>query len=1156
MSMSNVPVPINNPLPTGADLSTAIQFTEGLPLMLVTLLERRYLTDFQPQQWRITPKEGDIAYPLLREVVELGRPRKEGQWAQAMPHVLTACHEPGHTLMMVLHGQGDRHRLYLGGRRLIGTSARSTEDYLFAQESAFKAYFTGLQMSNEGLKKLDNDNLPEMATLIQTAPALSLVTGIPSGRGGRLPLDLQSLDRLVKAVGNQHFVLMVVAEPLEAQVLDQTLDACRRLKSEIHAYTRRTISRTRGQTEGITHSESVEDSMQNLPVYLYALTTFLKYALPPQLSMVVGTLSAGTLLLNTQFESRSSSRQIQTGKSLQESGSLELLDANAEACEQLLQRHLERLTTGRSSGWWRTALYIAAENEATQHSVLGALRSLGSGDATALDPLRVVHLPPHILRSAVERGQILNLHPTKGNQGHPLGASFDALATCLSSEELAVVVNLPQQELPGLPMRDRSDFALSVPSPASDSISLGTLQDNLGRDLGAVTLTSAELNRHCFVTGITGYGKTNTCMQILLEAYDKLNVPFLVIEPAKTEYRRLAQHPQLKGRLRVYSLGGESPLPFRLNPLSPVPEIPLGRHIDLLKAVFNASFPMFAGMPYVLEEAILDVYTERGWSLYTSQNPFLGPRAGLSERSALTPCLQELHDQIEVVMERKKYALEVRQNMGAALRARLQSLMKGNKGLALNTRRSVGFEDLFASPTVIELQNLGDDEEKAFVMALLFTLLYEYAEVRMNTFTVRDREKLHHLTLIEEAHRLLQATRGPASPEVGDPRAKAVSMFTDMLAEMRAYGEGFIIADQIPTKLAPETLKNSNLKIVHRLVAPDDRQVTGNCINLNDQQMRYLNNLAPGYAVVHSEGVGEAVLTKIHQAKEYRAPDRFEAEFQRTQPVIRREDKIYLYRHAGCRSCPSPCDYFYQVEETNSLGEATQLLHPFLGSVLLDDADQAWRHWSRWAEWLVNVDQSSSSPERATKGVRYCTATQVAYYWLSELLVDRGFAFNKEHKLSPKDRLLRERAADKLSELIWAWTNKTELDDDGRKTFARVRSHLLELVAATPPRTLEGCLQCPVRCRMLPYVAPHLAKLEKSVAMQVAGNQSATTRLEIIRRLAEQSIPLLATRKDDQTISSGLLYCLLTNTQVPATASASRDELQDLLREQIETNSC
>src|SRR5205807_8431592 len=139
------------------------------------------------------------------------------------------------------------------------------------------------------------------------------------------------------------------------------------------------------------------------------------------------------------------------------------------------------------------------------------------------------------------------------------------------------------------------------------------------------------------------------------------------------------------------------------------------------------------------------------------------------------------------------------------------------------------------------------DEEKAFMMALLFTMLYEYAELRQERTT--GGRPLQHLTLVEEAHRLLQATRGPASAETGDPRAKAVGMFTDMLAEMRAYGEGFIIADQIPTKLAPETLKNSNLKIIHRLVAPDDRQLAGSCINLNEQQIRHLNNLAPGYAI-------------------------------------------------------------------------------------------------------------------------------------------------------------------------------------------------------------------------------------------------------------------------------------------------------------------
>jgi DNA helicase HerA-like ATPase len=729
-----------------------------------------------------------------------------------------------------------------------------------------------------------------------------------------------------------------------------------------------------------------------------------------------------------------------------------------------------------------------------------------------------------------------------------LGPSFDALATCISSEELAVIVNVPQQELPGLPMYERSHFALSVPPATPQSISLGILQDSLGRNLNSVFITAEELNRHCFVTGITGYGKTNTCMHILLEAYEKLGVPFLVVEPAKTEYQRLTQIPRLREELRVYSLGGDSALPFRLNPLQPVPGIPLGRHIDLLKAVFNASFPIFAGMPYVLEEAILDVYTEYGWSFYTSQNASLCPYASLSERSALLPNLQDLHDRIEIVLAKKKYGQEIHQNMGAALRARLQSLMKGNKGLTLNTRRSVPLEDLFAKPTVIELQNLGDDEEKAFLMALLFTLLYEYAETRQASFSIEQRGCLQHLTLIEEAHRLLRATSGHINPEIGDPRAKAVMMFTDMLAEMRAYGEGFIIADQIPTKLAPETLKNSNLKIVHRLAAPDDRQVTGDCMNLTESQMRHLNTLSPGMAVVHSERIGEAVLTKIHPTKDTRAPDHLAREERQQREMLKREDRIYLYRHAGCRSCPDPCNFYHWVEEATSRGEeiSPPALRAFFENVLFDQVENAWQQWTMWRSARQEYDASPQSQE--AQGRLYCIVTQAAYTWLGELLIDRGLVVRKERKLLPGERIIREQVAQAFSELLLIWSMKTQLDAEGRNVFAVTRQYMRRLVVEVPLREQPCCAQCPIRCLALPFVAPYIRPLEKPVATKLAENLSSDTKLEIIRRTIEQQIKILSNHRGNQALYQGMLYCLLTNIQVSPEVSAKRDELLALLR--------
>jgi DNA helicase HerA-like ATPase len=1161
---------VNTALVPGGTFDTVkneLQFSEALPLTLVSLLERRYLLNFRADSWQISSREGDHARPLLREVVGIGRPQQPGQWARVMPNVLAACHDPGHSLLMLLHGSGDRHRLYLGCRRTIGMGARSTEDHLLSQEGAFKAHFAGLRLGP--IAKLDTEELPELASLLQTAPALAAMTGIPSRRGVPQLLESQSLDHFVKAIGDQRYVLMVIAEPLEPGIIDNTLDACRRLKGEVHAYIRRTISRSKGGSESKSRSEDTktDDWTSQLPYLLYGLAAFSHLALGPWGAVAQGVAgglqSAGMLsFYRGNEQSRKNSQQITTGQNWSESGGVELLDANAEFCEQLLQRHIDRLQSAKSGGWWRTAIYVAAESDSTLHSVTGAFRSLCNGDATFLDPIRTVALPEFQIRESIECGRILHLIPSpldqlraadqRQPQGHPLGESFDALATCLNSEELSVIVNLPQQEIPGLPMRDQSDFALSVPPQEADSVHVGTLVDSIGRNLGPVTVTSASLNRHVFVTGITGSGKTNTCMQLLLEAYDKFGTPFLVIEPAKAEYRHLAQIEKLKGKLRTFTVGGGAIFPFRMNPLAPIRGIPLGRHIDLLKAVFNASFPMFAGMPYVLEEALIEVYTERGWSLHSSTNAYLRDRASVDERSALTPGLQDLHDKIEVILERKNYGQEIHRNMGAALRSRLRSLMVGNKGMTLNTRRSTPLEDIFNSPSIIELQNLGDDEEKAFVMALLFILLYEYAEVRQRDVPLSSRGKLQHLTLIEEAHRLLQAVRGPAAADVGDPRAKAVSMFTDMLAEMRAYGEGFIIADQIPTKLAPETLKNSNLKIVHRLVAPDDRQIAGDCINLTDLQKRYLNNLSPGLAVIHDERIGEAVLVRVNLVKDADVTETA-APFIPSGVSENTKDKIYLYRHAGCQSCPSPCDFYHLLEETGNQDVTTQMLRPVMEYLLIGEREQAWLAFSKWrSQWRTSAGIEIAHGRETNVGFTYCALTQSAYQWLGDWLAVRRKALSADHQISPVDRLNREKASRALSELFLVWAESAKLDEKDKARFFEIREQVMASVALTPPRELPGCEQCPVRCQMLPFVIPHLAIVQKTVASPLLASQPANASLSSIERntaAIQQSIPLLTNRGSEDPVRRQWLYCMLTNIDPPPAAETKRGEVLALLRQ-------
>jgi len=1136
-----------------------IEFKEGLPQTLVSVLQRRYLANFQPSDWRIEPRAGDHARPLLREIVALGRPPVPGFFGQAMPHVLAACHEPGHSLVVILHGARSRHRLYVGGRRIIGAGARCTEDYFALQDGAFRSHLNGLEFSKDNagssrLLSLGLEDTPELAAFLRDAPATRFITGIPS----RSPQDtggFQSLDRLVAGIGEQRYVMMLVAEPLESDAIDSALDVCRRLRGELHSYIRRTVSSGRGGSESESHTDSEETAIKGswkarLPLGLSSLAAFASVVTLPfsvnvfPLTQALGaTMHLANMINRPDTTGRAS--QLQSGTNWSESSQVELLDAHAEACQQLLQRHIDRLMKAQICGWWRTAIYIVAESDAAAHAVAGGLRSLASGDGSGLDPLRVLSLPDYLVRGAIERGQILQMLPLSGDHGHPLGASFDALATCIDSEELSVLSTPPQREIPGLRIRDHGEFALSAPAPTPDSIEIGSLLDEMERDLGPVTISADSLNRHVFVAGTTGSGKTNTCKRILLESYKK-GIPFLVLEPAKSEYRLLLQTPELKGKLGVYSIGEGSALPLRLNPLAPVTGMPLGRHIDMLKAVFNASFTMFSGMPQALEEALLEIYTERGWNIYTSRNVYLEGHSSLDNVSALTPTLRDLHDKIDGVLQRKGYASEIRNNMGAALRSRLGSLMVGHKGLALNTRRSTPLSAIFGRPAVVELQNLGDDDEKAFVMALLFVLLCEYAEARQRDLPENQRNRLQHLTLVEEAHRLLEAPRGAGSTETGDPRRKAVSMFTNMLAEMRAYGEGFLIADQIPSKLAPEILKNSNLKIAHQLPDSEDRYAVGNCMNLNEGQIRHLNSLAQGRAVVHDERIGAAVLVHVSEVKSSGLSDRAARELAQLADT---GDKAHLYRHAGCCSCSSPCDFLPAVEGVRSEDRERHHITRFLENLLLGDAESA---WSAWTARRMEMHAQAKLQFDSDGGIEYCAAAQATHEWLTMLLLDRrgGIAGSV---LLPDERLLQESAARLIGPLLAGWLRTPNLNGAAREVFLETHRRLASVVAAAPPHETPGCGQCPLRCRMLRFVAPYLARMdpkaELSKVVAKASQTPAETALKSISQMSAGSMnsaAILTQLAVPGGSQRAWLYCLVVNLKLPA---PNREKLLTLLRE-------
>jgi shikimate kinase len=373
----------------------------------------------------------------------------------------------------------------------------------------------------------------------------------------------------------------------------------------------------------------------------------------------------------------------------------------------------------------------------------------------------------------------------------------------------------------------------------------------------------ADLTKHVFVTGVTGSGKTTTCMKLLIES----KLPFMVIEPAKTEYRALHS---LDSNIEYYILGREDLTPFRLNPFELVSrQENLAGHISTLNATLGAVFPMEAAMPYLVEEAIIKAYKAKGWDIHSSEN-FLVDDPWVQGSDAW-PTFADMIGQLEGVIKSKGMGKEFEEKYLGSLVGRLSNLTLGVKGRMLNTRHSLDFDSLLDKRVVIELEELKDEQDKALLMGLILTRLAECMKHRH-----RRTPDFRHLTLVEEAHRLL------ARSEPGDPGSKklGVETFANLLAEVRKYGEGLIIADQIPNKLVADVIKNTHTKIVHRLFSADDRNTIGDAMGLSDEQKDFLPLLQTGETIIYCGGWHAPVWVKIEQKTDTNSPEIAEEEMK------------------------------------------------------------------------------------------------------------------------------------------------------------------------------------------------------------------------------------------------------------------------------------
>jgi DNA helicase HerA-like ATPase len=505
------------------------------------------------------------------------------------------------------------------------------------------------------------------------------------------------------------------------------------------------------------------------------------------------------------------------------------------------ERRIQELDAFREAGLWRVRVLAGAATSAELHRVAPVLA--GSADLSR---------HPYRLRSGLGAHSLWDALAAKSHDaGDDAQVPFAATAGVL-----AALAGLPRREVPGLRILDPGYFDVTSETDgrgeghhprAAEAIELGAILDGQDRPVGTFRVPLATLNRHVFVTGATGAGKSQT-VRHLLERLTRANLPWLAIEPAKSEYAAMAGRLEGTGQVTVINPSDPRAIPLSVNPLAPEPGYPVQAHIDMVRALFQAAFDAEEPFPQIMSQALQRAYEASGWDVVTGR----GLPGALA--APAVPTLEQLQHTALQVIEDVGYGKELQADVRGFVDVRLRSLRIGSAGRFFEGGHPADIGELLRRNVVLAIEDVANDEDKAFLMGTLIIRIVEHLRLGAR---VKKAAGLRHVIVIEEAHRLLRNR--------GQERASshAVELFAGMLAEIRAYGEGIVVAEQIPAKLVPDVVKNTALKVVHRLPAHDDRQLVGAAMNLDDEQSRQVVSLEPGIAAVFADGMDRPLRVRV-----------------------------------------------------------------------------------------------------------------------------------------------------------------------------------------------------------------------------------------------------------------------------------------------------
>ncbi|NFT91104.1 ATP-binding protein [Clostridium botulinum] len=922
-----------------------------------TIINKNYLRNLEELEVIGLPKELeniDIISKVRFIKIDKLVYNKNENMLDKLTTVLNAASLSGASVATIINSDGNRIEYY------IGVINKNSKEDLTVQseilEGTFEANFAGSKLNNltnNEFEKLYNSIFDDDENERKIITSVSGVAALRVNDNSDVESYIQGLEKFVDSLNGKSYTTILIADPVlnnEIQVMRAGYENLYSqltpfLKSEVSFNESDTVNLTEGSSTGITdtfntsisytqnHSESNgwsnsksfgESETKNLGGALASGAAAIGITVGTMLGGPAGALIGGSIggaaggaiggLVgsNTQSENTTNGQSYNKSTSFAESNqegsskatsnqtSISTSEGSTKgrsiqiSCEnrgvktllEKIDEQLERVKKCEDFGTFSFGAYFISNNAAVNEIAASSYNALMRGENSSIECSFI-----NTWYDGINNREIIK-HLKK--LSHPLFKLYlndneeyikVSPASIVSGKELAMHLALPKKSIVGLPVVESAEFGRNIftlsNKNSENSFKLGNVYHMGQCENTEVNLDKQSLSMHTFITGSTGSGKSNTIYNMLERLNDR-NVKFLVVEPAKGEYKNILGHRE---DVVVLGTNPKKTKLLKINPFKFSEEIHVLEHIDRLIEIFNVCWPMYAAMPAVLKDAVERTYEECGWDLDSSENKY---------NENLFPTFADVLIKLNQVVNESAFSEEVKGNYVGSLVTRVKSLTNGINGRIFSSDE-IDNEILFDSNVIVDLSRIGSVETKSMIMGILVMRLQEHriSQGGMNV-------PLKHLTVLEEAHNILKRTSTEQSSEGSNLIGKSVEMISNSIAEMRTYGEGFIIADQAPGLLDMSAIRNTNTKIILRLPDQSDRELVGKAAGLNDDQIMELAKLETGVAAVYQNNWLESVLCKV---------DRFERE---EKEFIEKEDasefnksfkkylsKILLSKHVG-----------------------------------------------------------------------------------------------------------------------------------------------------------------------------------------------------------------------------------------------------------------